>query len=400
MNSREVLQFAAQSLNGNRLRTALIMLAMAIGVASVLLLTALGEGARRYVVNQFASVGNNLLIVFPGRTESAGIDANMLLGQIPRELTLADANALLHSRYVKQMAPLIIGAAEVSYQALNRQVVVMGTNAAFLTLRHMEMQQGRFLPSEDSAQAVCVLGSSIKQTLLGAASAVGQQIRLGDRRCRVIGVLAEQGQSMGFDTDELVIVPVISAQRLFDREGLLRILVEASHRQALQPAQQDIEQLLMQRHHGERDVTVVTQDAVLQTFDRILTTLTMALAGIAAISLVVAGVLVMNVMLIAVAQRVGEIGLLKAMGASAGRIRGLFFVEAALLSLLGCISGLVIGQLAVWGLAAAYPLVPLAIPGWAILAASMTAMLTGILFSVWPARQAAALDPVKALGRS
>jgi len=399
MKLLDVVQFASGSLRGSRSRTLLMILAMSIGVASVVVLTALGEGARRYVVNQFSSLGTNLIIVFPGRTETAGIGPGMLLGQIPRELSLDDAQALLRSPAIRRIAPLTIGTSQISQNALNREVVVLGSTAEMLKVRHMSMGLGQFLPAGDvhSSESVCVLGSKIRRELFGDDSGIGSWVRLGDRRFRVIGVLANQGESMGFNTDEIVIIPVASAHLLFNTSGLFRILVEAKSRDTIEPAKRDAEQILTERHHGERDVTVITQDAVLATFDRILRALTLAVGGIAAISLAVAGVLIMNVMLIAVSQRVKEIGLLKALGAPAAQIRKLFFAEAVLLSGIGSVAGLILGQAGVLVIAKLYPALPVSAPWWAVLAAIATSLGTGILFSVWPARRAALLDPVTAL---
>jgi putative ABC transport system permease protein len=402
MNLVDTLQFASGSLRGSRSRTLLMILAMSIGVAAVVVLTALGEGARRYVVNQFSSLGTNLVIVLPGRTETAGIGPGMLLGQIPRELTLDDAQALLRSYAIGRIAPLTIGSTQVSQGALNREVVVLGSTSDLLEVRHMSLGQGQFLPAGDmfSSEPVIVLGAKIRRELFGQDQAIGSWVRLGDRRFRVIGVMASQGESMGFNTDEIAIVPVASAHLLFNTSGLFRILVEAKSRDTIEQAKKDAEQILMRRHSGERDVTVITQDAVLATFDRILTALTLAVGGIAAISLSVAGILIMNVMLIAVSQRIREIGLLKALGAPAAQIRNLFFVEAILLSAVGSVVGLILGEAGVLVIGKIYPSLPVIAPWWAVLAALGTALGTGILFSVWPARRAAQLDPVMALARS
>lgn len=399
MRLTDILHFAFGSLHGSRSRTLLMILAMSIGVAAVVILTALGEGARRYVINQFSSLGTNLLIVFPGRTETAGVSPGMLLGQIPRELSLDDAESLLKSRAIKRFAPLTLGTAQISKDAKNREVIVLGSTSELLEVRHMSLGQGQFLPAGDvrSGESVCVLGNKIRRELFGNASGIGSWIRLGERRFRVIGVMSDQGESMGFNTDEIVIVPVTSAHQLFNTTGLFRILVEAKNRDSIEQAKQDAETLLFARHHGEKDVTVVTQDAVLATFDRILRALTLAVGGIAAISLAVAGVLIMNVMLIAVSQRVREIGLLKAMGATAAQIRNLFFAEAVLLSGIGSIAGLILGEAGVLFIGKLYPSLPVAAPWWAVLAAIATSLGTGILFSVWPARRAAKLDPVTAL---
>jgi len=365
----------------------------------VVVLTALGEGARRYVINQFSSLGSNLVLVFPGRSETAGIGPGMLLGQIPRELSLDDAQALLKSRAISRIAPLTIGSSQISKDALNREVVVLGSTAELLEVRHMSLGRGNFLPAGDmhSSESVCVLGAKINRELFGNASGVGAWVRLGDRRFRVIGVMTSQGESMGFNTDEIVIVPVAAAHMLFNTSGLFRILVEAKSREAIAQAKTDAESILLVRHNGERDVTVITQDAVLATFDRILRALTLAVGGIAAISLAVAGILIMNVMLIAVSQRVQEIGLLKALGAPAYQIRKLFFTEAVLLSGIGSAVGLILGEAGVLVIARLYPSLPVTAPWWAVLAAITTSLTTGILFSVWPARRAARLDPVTAL---
>lgn len=400
MNIGDTLRFASGSLSGARSRTVLMMIAMAIGVAAVVILTALGEGARRYVVNQFSSLGTNLVIVLPGRSETAGINPGMLLGKTARDLVLDDAQALLRSPAVRRVAPLTVGAAQASHGSLNRDVVVMGTTSDMLEVRHMEMAQGQFLPQIDPRMAspVCVLGAKIKEELFGSQQAIGGWVRLGDRRFRVIGVLTKQGETMGMNSDELVIIPVASAHMLFNTPALFRILIEAKNRDMIESAKHDAEQILKEQH-GELDVTVITQDAILSTFDRILRALTLAVGGIAAISLVVAGVLIMNVMLIAVAQRTQEIGLLKAIGAPPAQIRNLFFAEAAVLSMVGSVAGLVLGEIGSFIIARIYPTLPVSPPWWAVLAACATALGTGILFSVWPARRAAQLDPVAALAR-
>ncbi len=397
----DIASFTTGSLIGAKTRTALMILAMSIGVAAVVVLTALGEGARRYVVDQFSSLGTNLLIVFPGRTETKGNMPGMLIGETPRDLTLDDALALLRSRHVKRIAPLTLGSGLVSLGRRNREVPVIGSTSELLEIRHMTLLEGRFLPQIDPRNAVpvCVLGLRVKEELFGSSQAVGKWVRIGDRRFRVVGILAAQGQSLGFDTDELAIVPVASAQMLFNIPSLFRILVEARSRNDIPFAQKDAERILAARHEGERDVTVITQDAVLSTFDKILRALTLAVAGIAGISLAVAGILIMNVMLIAISQRTREIGLLKAIGATGNQVRRLFFFEAASLSLVGAVSGWLLGEFGTKVIAALYPSLPIAAPWWAIAAAFATSLATGVLFSLLPANRAAHLDPVQALSR-
>ncbi|RTL54305.1 MAG: FtsX-like permease family protein [Rhodocyclaceae bacterium] len=399
MRAADLFDFAWQVVRGNRARTLLILLAMGIGVAAVLVVTSIGEGARRYVLQQFSGLGANLVIVLPGRSETAGGIPGFLIGKTPRLLTIDDALAIGRSRAVRRIAPLIVGAGDVHWNARTRETPILGTTAEFIAVRQMEMGQGSFLPEGDPhhSQPVCVIGAKVRRELFAGSQAVGEWLRIGDRRFRVIGVLAPQGESLGFNTDEIVAVPLAAAQALFNSESLFRIMIEAKSRGAVIQAKEDAEEILRQRHEGERDVTVITQDAVLSTFDRILGALTLAVGGIAAISLSVAGILIMNVMLISVTQRKREIGLLKALGATGRQIRLLFFTEAVVLALAGAAAGLLVGKLGESVVAQVVPSIPVGAPWWALIAAPVTAVVTAVLFSVAPARQAARLDPVLAL---
>jgi putative ABC transport system permease protein len=375
-----------------------MLVAMAIGVAAVVILTALGEGARRYVIGEFSALGTHLLIVLPGRSETTG-GHPPILGETPRDLTLDDAMALLRSRHIRRVAPVTLGSAPVSWQQKEREVTVLGSTAALQPVRHLKIAQGRFLPDSDPRRAsmVSVLGWKLYRELFGSETGVGQWVRIGDRRFRVIGLLESEGHSIGLDLGDVAIIPVASAQMLFNAPSLFRILAEASTREATAPAAEDIHAIIRDRHEGEDDVTVVTQDAVIATFDRIFRVLTFAVAGIAAISLLVAGILVMNVMLIAVSQRKAEIGLLKSLGATPAIIQILFLAEATLLSVAGALIGVGLGLVAVLIGRGLYPVLPWAAPPWALGAALGVALAVGLLFGVLPARRAAQLDPVQAL---
>ena len=398
MTARDVFIYAAGSVLGYRARTLLTLLAMGIGVASVVMLTALGEGARRFVTGEFQSLGTHLLIVLPGSSETTG-GPPPLLGETPRDLTLEDALAIERSRAVRLIAPIAVGSAGVSYREREREVMILGSTAAFLDVRHLKMSAGRFLPAGDPRRSspLCVLGAKLKSELFGAESAIGRWVRIGDRRFRVAGTLASEGRSIGVDLGDIVIVPVAAAQALFDSYSLFRILVEARSEEAIQQAGEDIRRIIRQRHEGEDDVTVITQDAVVATFDKIFTALTLTVAGIASISLVVAGILIMNVMLVAVSQRTSEVGLLKALGASSGAVLRVFLAEATILSLVGAAAGVAAGYVVIELIDQAYPLLSLAAPLWAVASAVLVALITGVLFGVLPARRAAKLDPVAAL---
>ena len=383
------------------LRTAMMLLATAIGVAAVVVLTGLGEAARLYVTDEFRSLGTNLLIVLPGRTETTGAGVSMLGGATPRDLTLGDARALERSAAIQKLAPVIVGEATASSGSLERDVTIMGTTASFREIRGWEMASGEFLPAGDMDReaAVCVVGSTIGRELFRGESPVGRWLRVSDRRCRVSGVLAPQGISVMVDADQLVLVPVAMAQSIFNSPALFRIIVQARGRDSMPAARRYIVETLKERHRGDEDVTVVTQDAVLKTFDGILGTLTRALGGIAAVSLLVAGVLIMNVMLVAVSQRTQEIGLLKALGARRGQILGLFLAEAVYLAMLGAFVGVAAGYGILVALGAFYPAFTFSPPSWAVIGAVVLAIGCGMLFGILPARRAARLDPVAALSR-
>lgn len=401
MTPRDTLAFAAQAAQGTPLRTALMVLAMAIGVAAVVILTALGDGARRYVVGEFSALGSNLVIVLPGRTETGGIGAGSLITTTPRDLTVEDAQALQRAPFVQRIAPLTVGSSEISAGGRLRELFVIGTNADFVELRRYALAEGRFLPPEDlrRGSSVAVIGATIRQELFGAEPAVGRLVRIGDRRFRVVGVLTPSSSGLGMNADESVLIPVGIAQAMFNTNTLFRILVEARNRAVIPETKDQILAILKARHDGEEDVTLISQDAVLGTFDRILTALTLAVGGIAAISLAVAGILVMNVMLVAVTQRTPEIGLLKALGASGRAIRWIFLLEAGLLSLTGALAGLLLGHAGALALRTLYPALPAWPPNWAVVAGVSTALVTGIVFGIMPARRAARLDPVQALAR-
>lgn len=399
MTLNDTLLLSFKAITSYKIRSSLIILAMALGVASVVMLTALGDGARRYVVNQFSSIGTNLIAVMPGRAETAGAFLGATMGRTPRDLTIQDARLIGRIPQVKRYAPLNVGAAELSAAKRLREVTVLGSTAELIPIRHMNLAQGSFLANDAEHSAQIVLGAKLAREFFPAGNAIGQRVRLDENRFLVTGVLTLQGETMGYNTDEIVIIPIDYAQSLFNTTSLFRILVEARSHNDILPAKKAIHETLKQSHDGVEDVTIITQDAVLDTFDRILHALTLAVAGIAAISLAVAGILIMNVMLVAISQRTPEIGLLKAIGASADDIRRLFFAEALWLSLVGAVIGYLLGQFGSLLLRLAYPQLPAWAPAWASLAGITVALITGIIASLLPSSRAAKLDPVKALGK-
>lgn len=393
-----MLRFAGRSLRGARTRTLLMLLAMSMGVASVMLLTALGEGARRFVQGEFSRLGTHLLIVLPGRAETTG-GAPPLFGETPRDLTLQDALALERIDGVRAVAPISVGSAPVSHANREREVTILGSTAALFPVREISVASGSPLPDHDPERSapLVVLGRTLKRELFGTDSALGKWVRISDRRFRVIGVLADQGTSLGQRMDDVAIIPVAAAQQVFDTYSLFRILVQGSSRDVIPRVQRRIGEVIELRHDGEQDVTIITQDALLGTFDRILRALTVAVGGIAAISLLVAGILIMNVMLVAVSQRTAEVGLMMAVGTPRRQILRLFLVESLLLAGAGALTGLLLSWSGLALLNFLLPNFPVAAPWWAMPAAVLLALGAGLVFGLQPARRAAALDPVQAL---
>jgi putative ABC transport system permease protein len=395
----DLLRFAWRALRGHRLRSGLSLLGVAIGVTAVVVLTALGEGARRYVTSQFRAIGSNIIILMPGRTETTGAVPGF--GGVPHDLTLDDILAIRHGvPEIRHIAPIAMGTETVAHGERRRQVAVAGTTPDMRVIRQLRLARGRYLPESEHQRggAVAVLGKTVAEELFPGADPVGQVIRVGDWRMRVIGVTAARGVQLGLDLDDLVVVPVATGLRLFNRSSLFRVFIQVRSPAEMETARRKVIALLTERH-GEEDVTCLTQDAVISGLGAILTVLTVALAAIAAISLAVAGIGIMNVMLVSVSERTREVGLLKALGAARRQVLALFLIEAVLISSAGGMLGLGLGLAAVRGLVAAYPDLPAHPPAWAVLSALALSVAVGAVFGVLPARRATRLDPVTALAR-
>jgi len=395
----DLVGFAAYALSRHRLRTGLSLLGVAIGVAAVVVLTALGEGARRYVTSQFASLGTNLLIVLPGRVETTGGMPGF--GGVPNDLTLEDSHALSRRlSEIEALAPIAMGTEQVSHLERRRRVAVLGSTHDLLSIRRLQLARGEFLPPLELTRgaSVAVIGETVARELFPGSDPVGQVLRIGERRMRVIGILAPRGQQLGINMDDVVIVPVASAMSLFNRSSLFRMLLQVRSHADLKSTRRKVVEVLTERH-GEEDVTCITQDAMVSAFSSILTALTLALGAIAAISLSVAGVGIMNVMTVSVSERTAEVGLLRAVGAGRDQVLGVFVAEAILLSTAGGLVGLAAGFAGVFLLVQAYPDLPASPPAWAVASAMALSVLVGGLFGALPARRAGRLDPVAALAR-
>jgi putative ABC transport system permease protein len=397
----DLLAFTFLALRRQRFRSTMLLTAVGLGVSAVVVLTALGEGARGYVLGEFAFLGKDTVIMMPGRKETTG-GMPPMTGVAAHDITLEEMEVLQRSvPGVTDLAPMVIGNGPVSFKSRERDSMVVGTTAAFFPIRQLEIAQGTALPdlALGEGKQVAVIGQKLKQALFDNGRAIGQWIRLRDYRFRVVGVLAGSGDSFGADLSEAVFIPVASAQTVFNVHGLFRVSLKVKENYEVEAVKSAIAKKMQALHNGELDVTIISPDAMLSTFDGILKVMTLAVAGIGGISLVVSGILVMNVTLMSVKQRTAEIGLLKAVGAPSSQVRTLFLTEAALIAAAGAVIGILSGYLLVLLGRQLYPDVPFATPAWALWASLGLAIGTALLFAWLPAQQAADLEPVDALGR-
>ena len=398
MRAADLLRLTAESLLRFRLRSILTVVGVAIGAFAVLALTALGGAAQRYVVDRFAALGANLVVVSPGRIETSGT-FGAGVGASRRELTVEDAEAI-HVRVagVRATAPMSLGTAGVAHGDRRRDVYVVGTTAAFARMRDLAVERGTFLPDGDvhGGAAVVVIGSKLARELFGTTDPLGQVVRIAEARFRVVGVLAPKGQSLGSDVDDMAIVPVARGLRLFDRVGLHHVLVQAAEPAAVPGAVRAVRELLTERHR-EEDFTIVTQGAMVNSFRAVVDAITGALVAIACVSLAVAGIGIMNVMLVTVSERVPEVGLLKALGASPRQISGMFLAEAIVLSISGAAVAVLFAAIAVELAAARWPAIPFRHSLAWIGAVAAFSIGSGTVFGWMPARRAGHLDPVQSL---
>lgn len=401
MRLLDLLRFTFLALRRQRFRSGMLLTAVGLGVSAVVMLTALGEGARGYVLGEFAFMGKDTLIMVPGRKETTG-GMPPVTGTSARAITLEEVEVLQRSvPGITSLAPLVMGNGPVSYKSRERDSLVLGTTAALFPLRDLKVSQGSALPELPLGEGkpVAVIGQKLKQALFDNNRAVGQWIRLRDYRFRVIGVLAGSGDSFGADLSDAIFIPVASAQSVFNVHGLFRVMMKVKENYQVEAVTSSISKRMKALHDGEQDVTIISPGAMLSTFDSILQVMTLGVAGIGAISLVVSGILVMNVTLMSVKQRTAEIGLLKAVGAPAAQVRTLFLTEAGVIAAAGAILGMVVGYLAVIAARALYPAVPFNTPAWALWASLALAVGTALVFAWLPAQQAANMEPVDALGR-
>jgi len=399
------LKVAIKALQSNKMRSALTMLGVIIGVAAVIAMLAVGTGASQRIADQIQSMGSNLLIILPGSITSGGV--RMGAGAQPT-LTLRDADAIKKEcSAVIYVAPVLGGAAQVVNGHTNWSTGIQGTTADMLSVRDWPLSSGRAFTDPDirSATKVCLLGQTVVDNLFGAEDPVGQVVRIKNIPFKVVGVLAVKGQSaVGQDQDDTVFIPVTTAQkRLFGTSfpGMVRtIMVEARSLEEMDAAQQQIEGLLRQRHHlsqkQDDDFTVRNLTQFLETAEQSSRVMTLLLGAIASVSLLVGGIGIMNIMLVSVTERTREIGIRMAVGAKTKAIRRQFIAEALTLSMMGGIAGTV-GGVAVSKIISALAGWSTVISPFSIILAFGFSAMVGIFFGYYPAYKASLLDPIMAL---
>jgi putative ABC transport system permease protein len=393
----DLLRLAFGAIRGHRLRSILSMIGIAIGVAAVILLTSIGEGTRRYILAQFSQFGTNLIAIHPGRSKTSGMPG--AFGGSTRHLTIDDAQALARIPGVTSVVPTAVGTARVEAGPRARNVPINGVTPDVQEVFDFRTRIGSFWPAGDPRRgaSVVVLGPKLARELFVDESPLGEMVRVGGARLRVLGVMEPKGEMLGFDLDDTAYVPVATAMRLFNLRELAEVDLTYTPADATERIVSEVKRVLGDRHGGEEDFTVTTQEAMLEVFGNVMGMVTLAVGAIAGISLVVGAIGILTMMWISVSERTVEIGLVRAIGASRGQVATLFLAEAAALALVGGIAGLVVGLGCSAALRWAVPGLPVETPLVFVAAALGTSLGVGLLSGLLPARRAARLDPIEAL---
>lgn len=393
----ELIRLAAKAIVSHRLRSVLSMIGIAIGVTSVILLTSLGEGTRRYMVEQFSQFGTNIIAINPGKIATGGVPG--VFGGTTQKLTLDDAEALRRIPGIEDVVPFSFGMARVETGGRGRSVFVYGLTPDMDEVWRWSVRIGDFWPGGDPRQGfqLAVLGPKLKREIFGNQNPLGKFVKIAGSRFRVVGVMESKGQMMGFDLDDAAFIPVTTAMQIFNQDELNEIDLTFAQGRVPEDVAESIRLLLMDRHGGKDDVTITTQAAMLETFGNIMNIITMAVGAIGGISLLVGAIGILTMMWISVGERTNEIGLIRSLGATRRQVELVFLTEAAFLAMLGGVLGVGIGLGLCALIRAAVPGLPVHTPAIFVLAAIAVSFVTGIASGVMPARRAARLDPVEAL---
>lgn len=396
MRTRDLVHLTASAILAHRTRSLLTGLGIAVGIAAVVLLTAIGEGVQRFVMQEFTQFGTNLIAISPGKTQTFGVSGAIFSNVRP--LSLDDAENLRQLPQIRDVVPFVQGNAAVEAAGRTRRTTVFGTGPGVPDVWQIKPALGRFLPNDEPrrARAFAVLGSKLRSELFGTRSPLGERIRVGGETYRIIGTMQPKGQMLGFDLDDTVYIPVARAMAMFDRESLMEVdVLYAPGSDAAELAERIRDRLIAR--HGNEDFTIVTQDQMLEVLGSVLDVLTLAVGALGAISLLVGGIGILTIMTISVNERTPEVGLLRALGAGRNQVMGLFLGEAVVLAGSGGIAGLLLGVGGAWLIAFAVPGLPTHVAWDYALLAMLVAIGIGLAAGVLPAMRAARLDPVTAL---
>lgn len=392
----DIINLAFRSVVSHKLRSSLTALGLIIGIASVIILTSIGRGIHNFVLAEFTQFGTNLIAIFPGKTTTLGLSGATI--STVRPLTLEDSVSLTRLDDIIESVPVVQGNARVEAEKKQRRTTVLGVGSAVPKVWKIKVASGRFLPANEqiNPRSFAVLGFKLANELFTDRSPLGQRIRIGSDRFRVIGVMEQKGQMMGFDMDDTVYIPTAKALDMFDREGVMEIDLLYNSQASAKSVERSVKHLLIQRH-GREDFTLISQDQMLESLDSILSILTIAVGALGGISLLVGSVGILTIMTIAVSERISEIGLLRAIGAEQNSIFKLFLAEALVLSGLGGGIGILFGLVVVQSVNLIIPELPVQLAWSYIFAAFITSLLIGLAAGVIPAIKAAALNPLDAL---
>jgi putative ABC transport system permease protein len=392
----DLVKFTGHSVLAHRMRALLTALGIAVGVAAVVLLTSIGEGVRRFVLAEFTQFGTNIISVTPGTAQTMGGSIGVF-GTV-RPLTIDDAEALRRVPYATASVPVVQGNAEVEGNGRKRRVTVYGTGHEFADAFRFEVASGSYLPPDDprAPRSFAVLGSKMAQEIFGDANALGASVRVGSERYRVVGVMKPKGTMIGFDLDDTVYIPAGRALELFDRDSLFEVDVLYEESAPVAEVVEGIRRLMLDRH-GDEDITITTQQQMLDTLGSVLGVLSFAVAALGSISLLVGAVGIFTIMTIAVRERTSEVGLLRALGAERDQVLSCFLIEAVALSLLGGLAGLAFGAGVAWVVGETVRQLPVSFSPLFMGLALGLSVVIGLVAGILPALNAARLDPVEAL---
>lgn len=395
MRIDDYLTWLYRAVNAQKRRTLLTIIGFSVGISAVILLNAIGESLRQYILQEFTQFGSHIVAITPGKTETFGVGG--MLNTI-RPLSLDDAISLKRLPAAKHVVPVVMGTAQVKWYQRGRYTDIAGITSPALDAWQLTLAQGKFLPEDDmlTPRSFAVLGATLKKELFNHNNAIGEKIHIGSHSFRIVGVLKAKGEFMGINLDDMIYIPAAKALRLFNRNSLMEIDIFYHDNIATNKFSQQVKERLIARHNSE-DFTIITQDDMLKSLDKILRFVKYAAAGLGVISLLVGSVGIITILTITVTERSQEIGLLRAIGFSSAHIRYLFLGEAVVLALASGVIGYILAMTLLFIAKLFMPNIPIVFEPMVLILALIISILIGAIAGWRPASKAAKLEPVLAL---